>query len=125
MASHSNRPVAPHLQVYQLPLTGIISILHRITGVLLSLGLVFFVYMVSAIANGAESYYVMQTIINFWLVKILIWAFIAALFFHLCHGVRHLLWDTGRSFAKETLDYYAKLEVVAAFALTLLTFVFF
>ncbi|MFZ2726394.1 MAG: succinate dehydrogenase, cytochrome b556 subunit [Methylococcaceae bacterium] len=124
MASHSNRPVSPHLQVYKLPLTGIISISHRMTGVFLSAGLVFFVYLLSAIAGGIESYDALQSLMNNWLVKFIIWGFIGSLFFHCCHGVRHLIWDAGRSFAKETLDYYAKIELAVAGALTLFTFLF-
>jgi len=44
MAVHPNRPTSPHLQVYQLPLTGLVSISHRITGVFLALGLLLFVF---------------------------------------------------------------------------------
>jgi succinate dehydrogenase / fumarate reductase cytochrome b subunit len=124
MATHRKRPLSPHLQVYRLPLTGIVSITHRITGVLLSAGLIFFVYIVSAIANGPQAYAAMQAILNIWLIKLFVWGFIGALFFHLCHGVRHLIWDAGKSFAKESLDYYAKIELGAAFALTVLTFIF-
>ena len=52
MTMTNNRPTSPHLQVYRLPLTGIISITHRMTGVMLSVGLIFFVYIVSAVAGG-------------------------------------------------------------------------
>ena len=124
MTTPNNRPIAPHLSVYKLPLTGIISISHRITGVMLSLGLVFFVYAVSAIANGESAYLVMQSLANFWLMKLLVWGFVAALFFHLCHGIRHLFWDAGQTFAKQTLDYYAKVELIASGVLTLITLLF-
>ena len=55
-------------------------------------------------------------------MQILLWGFIFALFFHLCHGVRHLIWDSGHSFAKEKLTYYAVLELICAVSLTILTF---
>ncbi|MEY3787650.1 MAG: hypothetical protein RLZ75_1857, partial [Pseudomonadota bacterium] len=45
MAKNNNRPISPHLQVYRLPLTGIISITHRMTGVMLSVGLILFVFI--------------------------------------------------------------------------------
>ena len=64
MAINNNRPTSPHLQVYKLPITGIISISHRMTGVMLSLGLLFFVYIVSALAGGAEAYSDMQNIMG-------------------------------------------------------------
>jgi succinate dehydrogenase / fumarate reductase cytochrome b subunit len=124
MATHSNRPISPHLQIYKLPLTGIISISHRITGALLSLGLLVFVYIVSAIAGGGQAYLAMQAIMSLWLIKVLYWGFVYALFFHLCHGVRHLVWDTGQSFDCETLDRYAIIELRVSLALTLFTLIF-
>ncbi len=123
MATH-NRPVSPHLQIYQLPLTGIISISHRMTGVMLSVGLVLFVYLISAVAAGASAYAAMQSLMDFWLMRLIYWGFIYALFFHLVHGVRHLIWDAGETFAKDTLDYYAKIELGVSLALTVLTLIF-
>ncbi len=123
MAINTNRPTSPHLQVYRLPLTGIISITHRMTGVMLSAGLILFVYVISALAGGGESYDTMQTVMNQWLFKLIVWAFIYALFFHLCHGIRHLIWDAGNSFELETLNRYAMIELAASLALTLMTFV--
>jgi len=122
MAINTNRPTSPHLQVYRLPLTGIMSITHRITGVLLSAGLILFVYIISALAGGGMAYDTMQTVMNHWSMKIIGWAFIYALFFHLCHGVRHLIWDTGSSFERETLHRYAIMELAASVVLTLMTF---
>lgn len=123
MATNSNRPISPHLQAYKLPLTGIISITHRMTGVLLSVGLVAFVYIVSAIAGGVTDYADMQAFINVWIIKLIYWGFVYALFFHLCHGVRHLIWDSGRSFDTKTLHSYALVELVASVTLTLATLV--
>lgn len=123
MAINTNRPTSPHLQVYRLPLTGIISITHRMTGIMLSAGLVLFVYVISALADGADSYAAMQEVMNLWLFKLVCWGFIYALFFHLCHGIRHLIWDAGNSFELETLNRYAMIELAASLALTLMTFV--
>ncbi len=124
MASNTNRPTSPHLQIYKLPLTGLISISHRITGVMLSVGLLFIVYILSAVSGGINTYGEMQGILDNGLVTLMYWGFVYALFFHLCHGVRHLVWDTGETFAKETLDYYAKIELGVAFALTLFALIF-
>ncbi|MCX7097998.1 MAG: succinate dehydrogenase, cytochrome b556 subunit [Methylococcales bacterium] len=124
MASNTNRPTSPHLQEYRLPLTGIISITHRMTGVMLSAGLAFFVYIISALAGGAADYADMQDLMGIWLFRLVYWGFVYALFFHLCHGVRHLIWDTGKSFDRETLDRYAMIELGCSLALTLFTLLF-
>ncbi|MGZ5052656.1 MAG: succinate dehydrogenase, cytochrome b556 subunit [Methylobacter sp.] len=123
MAINTNRPTSPHLQVYRLPLTGIISITHRMTGVMLCAGLILFVYIVSALAGGGMTYDSMQTLMNFWLLKLVAWAFVYALFFHLCHGVRHLIWDTGKSFDANKLNRYALVELAASLLVTLAAFI--
>ncbi len=124
MATNTNRPISPHLQVYKLPVTGVISITHRMTGVLLSAGLIFFVYIISSLVGGASSYAAMQALMSLWLIKLIYWGFIYALFFHLCHGVRHLIWDTGKSFDRDTLSRYAIIELSASLVLTLITLLF-
>lgn len=91
---------------------------------MLSAGLLFIVYILSAVSDGVDAYATMQSIMDNWLVTLMYWGFVYALFFHLCHGVRHLIWDAGETFAKETLDYYAKIELGAAFALTLFALIF-
>jgi succinate dehydrogenase / fumarate reductase, cytochrome b subunit len=124
MATNTNRPISPHLQVYKLPITGVISITHRMTGMLLSAGLIFFVYIISSVAGGATSYAAMQALMSLWLIKLIYWGFIYALFFHLCHGVRHLIWDAGKSFDNDSLSRYAVIELSASMVLTLITFLF-
>ena len=123
MAKKNNRPTSPHLQIYRLPLTGVISITHRMTGVMLSVGLLFFVYIIFAVAGGFGTYTIMQVYASFWLAKLIYWGFVYALFFHLCHGVRHLCWDAGKSFARETLNRYALIELGVSLILTLSTLI--
>lgn len=119
-----NRPLSPHLQVYRLPLTGLVSITHRMTGVMLSMGLLLFVYVLFAIAGGESSYSAMQGFMSYWLFKLVYWGFIYALLFHLCHGIRHLIWDTGKTFERATLDKFAVYELAASAGLTLISFLF-
>ncbi|MFZ2171300.1 MAG: succinate dehydrogenase, cytochrome b556 subunit [Methylococcaceae bacterium] len=121
--SSNNRPISPHLQVYKLPLTGILSITHRFTGALLSVGLIFVVYILYALAGGSNTYAAMQSFTSIGLVQLLYWGFIYALFFHLCHGVRHLIWDAGKSFDRNTLNRYAMIELAASLVLTLTTLI--
>ena len=124
MATSNNRPTSPHLQVYRLPLTGIISITHRMTGVFLSAGLVLFVGLVIALAAGADAYEGLQKILALWPIRVLYWGFIYALFFHLCHGIRHLLWDAGQGFDRDSMNRYALIELLSSLVLTLLTLIF-
>lgn len=117
----NNRPLSPHLQIYSLPITGIISISHRLTGVFLAVGLVGFVLMLAQVKTGMLTYLEMQTLLQTVPMKLLLSGFIYALMFHLCHGVRHLIWDVGHSFSRDTLAHYAQIELFASFILTAFT----
>jgi succinate dehydrogenase / fumarate reductase cytochrome b subunit len=117
------RPLSPHLQVYRLPLTGFISITHRLTGILLTVGLLLCTYLFIAIAAGESSYTSMQLFMAQPLCRIIYWGFIFALFFHLSHGIRHLLWDLGETFGRATLNRYAIYELIAATLMFLITFI--
>lgn len=120
--NEDKRPLSPHLQVYRLPLTGIISITHRLTGVFLSLGVGLTVFMLVSVSQGSPAYAELQDLLNRIGGQIVLWGFIYALFFHLCHGVRHLIWDAGFGFDRETMDRYAVIELLASVLLTVLVY---
>ena len=98
---------------------------HRMTGVMLSVGLIFFVCIVTSIAAGEQTYQDMQGIADMLIVQLIYWGFIYALFFHLCHGIRHLIWDTGASYERDTMTRYAFIELITSIALTLAVFFLF
>jgi succinate dehydrogenase / fumarate reductase, cytochrome b subunit len=125
MSSSPQRPLSPHLQVYRLPLTGLISITHRITGVLLSVCLFGLLAILLAMVCGERGYCLLQYYLNHWLIQPLFWGVIFSLYFHLCHGVRHLLWDAGRGFAKTDLQRLALFELAASAVLTAATWTVF
>jgi|SRR5579872_891791 len=88
------RPLSPHLQVYRWQLTSVLSILHRATGIALSVGAVIFVWWLVAAAAGPGPYATFQGFIGSWLGLLLLFGWTVALFYHLCNGIRHLVWDT-------------------------------
>ncbi|MGR9073962.1 MAG: succinate dehydrogenase, cytochrome b556 subunit [Gammaproteobacteria bacterium] len=114
----NSRPLSPHLQIYRLPLTGIISISHRATGVFLALGLTVFATSLVLIASGQAAYDEMQKWLSFLPVRLIVWAFVFSMFFHLCHGIRHLIWDTGTGFERADMNKFAYIELGAAVLLT-------
>ena len=118
------RPISPHLQVYRLPLTAVLSMTHRMTGVLLSAGLMLFVVSLAVIQSGASSYQAMQALLQQPIMSIALWLMIYALFFHLCHGIRHLFWDAREGYEKPLMNYYIILELFASVGLTFISFLF-
>lgn len=93
--TQSSRPLSPHLQIYKPQLTSVLSILHRITGMALAAGAVLFTAWLLAVASGPDAFAVMQSFFAWWFGQLVLLGFSFALFFHLCNGVRHLLWDAG------------------------------
>ena len=92
----AQRPLSPHLQVYRWQITMILSTFHRGTGVMLSLGLLILVYWLLAIAGGLDHYEQARAFLgsDWFKLPLVGWTF--CFFFHLCNGIRHLAWDTGR-----------------------------
>ncbi|RFA28358.1 succinate dehydrogenase, cytochrome b556 subunit [Alkalilimnicola ehrlichii] len=115
------RPLSPHLQIYKLGWTGIPSILHRMTGVALTLGSVLLVYWLAAIASGPEAYATAQAIFGSIIGQIILFGFTFALYYHLCNGIRHLIWDAGYGLKIETVLRSARVVAIASVVLTVLT----
>lgn len=118
------RPLSPHLQVYRLPLTAILSILHRASGVYLTLGLLVWIAALFALADGPESFQAFQDLLSTVVGRLALWSWVIALYLHLSHGIRHLLWDSGLGFDRASRHSAAMLEVVATGLLTLITIVY-
>lgn len=98
-AKPSARPLSPHLQVYRLPLAAWLSISHRITGIGLTLGTLLLTWWVAAAAYGPDAYATFAGFIGSPFGYFILFGFSGALFFHLCNGLRHLLWDAGKNFS--------------------------
>ncbi len=95
------RPLSPHLSVYKFRITSTLSILHRMTGVVMSIGAIAFVWWLFAVASGPEAYATFTSVAGSIVGKIAIAGWLFTFFYHLCNGVRHLFWDAGKGFEIE------------------------
>lgn len=91
------RPLSPHLQVYHLWPAMLLSILHRITGVGLLVGLLLLAAWLLALAAGAAAYARLAALLGSPPGLVLLGGLLVAFWYHTCAGLRHLLWDTGRA----------------------------
>lgn len=94
MTEKAERPLSPHLQIYRWPLGMAMSILHRMTGAAMAVGLVMVTWMLLAAASGAAAYDQFTGFCNTPVGRLMLFGWSAALFYHMCNGVRHLCWDT-------------------------------
>lgn len=99
MANARNRPLSPHLQIYRPQLTSVLSFAHRATGVTLGLYSIALVGWLVAAAAGPQPFAAMQHFTQSLPGKILILGGTFCFFLHLCGGIRHLFWDSGRGFS--------------------------
>lgn len=118
----AGRPLSPHLQVYRLPLAAIMSILHRVTGVGNVIGMLFISWWFIAAATGPEAFAWADGFLTSWLGILMLIGFALSICYHLCTGLRHLVWDAGFGFDKDSvkLSSYVVFGGAAFFALILL-----
>ena len=112
-----HRPLSPFTTIYRFMYTMVLSITHRITGVALSAGLFLLAYWLMAAASGAVAYDRARDLLGQSWIKLLLGAWLLAFVYHLCNGVRHLIWDTGRGLEKADARRSALLVVAAALLL--------
>lgn len=119
----TNRPISPHLQIYRPQLTSVLSILHRLTGVVISFGIPFLVYWVWTIAKGPEDYASGQVLFGSIIGRTLLLGWTFCFYYHLCNGIRHLFWDIGRGFELVSVYRSGWVAVAAASVMTLATWI--
>jgi len=116
--SNHGRPLSPHLSIYRWPITMLLSILHRITGVSMALGLIVLTAWLMNAAAGPEQYQYFRAAMGspIGIVLLIGWTF--AFFLHLGNGIRHLVWDSGRGFERRQANASAWTVLLAAAVLT-------
>jgi succinate dehydrogenase / fumarate reductase, cytochrome b subunit len=107
------RPLSPNVQIYRPQLTSMLSIANRATGAGLSLGSFGLVAWLVAAALGPQAFAAVQGALASWPGQVILCGFIFAFFFHLCGGIRHLVWDTVHGFELTSI-YASGWTVIAA-----------
>jgi succinate dehydrogenase / fumarate reductase cytochrome b subunit len=117
------RPLSPHLQIYRPMLTMMMSIMHRITGLGLYFGIILLVWWLTA-ASISDGYFdLVQGFFGHWFGRLVLFGFTWVLIHHALGGLRHLLWDTGRGFDLNVIEWLARANLVGSIVLTLLLWV--
>jgi succinate dehydrogenase / fumarate reductase cytochrome b subunit len=117
------RPLSPHLQIYKPQVSSTTSIMNRVTGIALSVGLLLMVWWLVAAATGPQAFATAQGFIGSPIGLILMFGWTLSLWYHFCNGIRHLLWDTGWGFEIQTSHRTALIVVIATAVLTLLSWI--
>jgi succinate dehydrogenase / fumarate reductase, cytochrome b subunit len=115
----SERPLSPHLQIYRLTLTMLMSIMHRITGAALYAGTVLVAWWLIAAASGPNAYASVQWFMGTLLGQLILFGYTFVLIHHMLGGVRYLIWDTGHGFGPSEREWLVRANLVGSIALTL------
>ncbi|RJS92063.1 succinate dehydrogenase, cytochrome b556 subunit [Salinisphaera sp. Q1T1-3] len=123
MSSQPNRPLSPHLQIYRWQISMLTSIAHRASGIVLAAGSLFLAIWLIGAANGPDAYAAVNGIAASWFGQLVMFLWSFALFYHLCNGVRHLVWDIGVGLDLETARTTGFVAIGVAAALTIFVWI--
>lgn len=113
------RPLSPHLQVYKWSITMLTSILHRVTGIASAVGLVLVTIWLALASMGENGLRMANALFHNSVIVLGMFIWSACLIYHLCNGIRHLVWDVGKGFEKHHAQKSARFVLTATAVLTL------
>jgi succinate dehydrogenase / fumarate reductase, cytochrome b subunit len=120
------RPLSPHLSLYRFGYTMTLSILHRMTGLALSAGMLMLAWWLVALAWGESVYRPLTGGAGAMMLRVVLALWLVAFLYHLANGIRHLCWDAGLGLERSQARRSARLVVVVvAIAAAALVYAFF
>jgi succinate dehydrogenase / fumarate reductase cytochrome b subunit len=121
---YDNRPTSPHLTIYKKQISSVLSIFHRMTGVGLFFGLIIVMWwFILLVFSRFDPHYLQLA--KLWVVKPFLFLISYAVFYHLCTGVRHLIWDIGIGFSVPSINFSGWVAVISSVVLTVVFWIYF
>ena len=117
-------PLSPHLQIYRWHISSLISITHRISGVINLLALILIFYWLVVLSFGESNYESFLLIVNSFFGKFILVGFTWSMIFHLLSGIRHLAWDLGYGYEIKTANISGIIVIIFSLALTIIFWLF-
>ena len=120
----NQNPLSPHLQIYRWHISSLLSITHRIAGVINLLALIFIFFWLIALSLGESNYESFLLIINSFFGKFILIGFTWSMSFHLLSGLRHLVWDLGYGYEIKTANISGIIVIISSLVLTVIIWLF-
>ena len=118
-----NNPLSPHIQIYNWHISSLVSISHRITGVINIIILTIICLWVSSLLLGKNNYVLIQSFLDSFLGKFIIIGTVWSFSFQILSEIRHLFWDMGYGFDLKISKITGLLVIIGSFVLTILIYV--
>lgn len=119
----SPRPLSPHLSIWRPTITYVMSIVHRITGAALNVGMLLLAWWLLAAATGPGAFETANDFLGSWFGRLILFGFTWALLHHLVGGIRHLIWDSGAGYSHNIRNGLAWATLIGSVLLTLLLWI--
>ena len=116
----NNNPLSPHLQIYKWQISSLLSITHRIVGVINFFAIVLICLWAIMLVFGENSYSILNTILNSGFGKFLTISLCWTFSFHILNELRHLIWDAGYGFDLKISKITGIIAFIGSFVLTIL-----
>jgi len=117
-------PLSPHLQVYRWQVSSLVSITHRISGIINLLALILIFFWLLVLSFGENNYELLLLTINSFIGKFILIGFTWSMCFHLLSGIRHLVWDLGYGFEVKTANISGTIVIFSSLVLTIIFWLF-
>ncbi len=114
----SKNPLSPHLQIYRWQISSLLSIAHRITGILNLLGLIFISAWISSAGIGENLFEYFSVFLKSFIGKFILIGFTWSISYHLLSGIRHFFWDLGYGYEIKTANISGVIVIVSSLLLT-------
>ena len=121
---YEKNPLSPHLQIYRWHLSMILSIAHRIIGVVNSIAIILICLWTISLLFGEENYEIINFFFQSLFGKLLITSLSWSFSFHILSEIRHLIWDLGYGFDLKISKITGLITIIGSLALTLLIYLF-
>ena len=119
---YEKNPLSPHLQIYRWHLSMILSITHRIIGVVNSIAIILICLWTISLLFGEENYEIIKILFQSLLGKLLITSLSWSFSFHMLSEIRHLIWDLGYGFDLKISKITGVITIIGSLALTVLIY---
>ena len=119
----NDNPLSPHIQIYNWHISSLVSISHRITGIINFASLTLICLWVSYLVLGKDNYELIFIFLNSFIGKFLIFAIVWSFSFQILSEIRHLFWDYGIGFDLKIANITGSLVIVGSFILTILIYI--
>ena len=119
----NNKPLSPHIQIYSWNISSLISISHRITGIINIVALTIICFWIALFLFGNSIYDIVQNILNSFFGKLLVIGITWSFSFQILSEIRHLFWDLGYGFELKTSKISGVLVIFSSFIITILIYI--